>query len=431
MLEAISRWNRWGGARLTGGICRDVLAELQSVIESKDIVVLMGPRRAGKTTVLFQIMDLLEQQGVPQKAMLHLNLEEPAFALELGIELLEKIYNNFREHVCPEGKAYLFLDEIQNIHQWERWIRARNETENIKIFITGSSSRLMSRELGTLLTGRHLSFKVFPLSFKEFLRFENIEVPKSILPLREKPKYYNMLNKYLKWGGFPEVVLAEDDYRKELLLRQYFDDILFKDVAVRHEIRDVNTLRNMAVHLLTQTGNLISAQRLSKLFGVSLDLAKSYCGYLQEAFLIHFGSYYSQKVSERNRNPQKVHALDLGMRQIVSLAHSPDKGHLIETAVQHVLMRQPHDGIFYWQEDVQIDFAVRKANSIKTLVQVFNGDFRDLEFIPREIKALTIAGKNFPNAEKIIIASNAIKKSYLKAQKDIQIIPLLDFLLAS
>jgi len=391
--------------------------------------VLVGPRRAGKTTVLFQVMDALKITGVKPEAMLHVNFEEPAFSPKLGIALLEEIYNSYRENIFPEGKAYLFLDEIQNIDQWEHWVRARNDTENIKIFITGSSSRLMSGELGTLLAGRHLSFKVFPLSFKEFLRFEGIALPNQILSVSEKPKIHHALNKYLKWGGFPEVVLAEEDYRRELLLRQYFDDILFKDVAMRHHIRDVASLRNLAVHLLTQTGSLISAQRIAKLFGVSLDLAKAYCSYLQEAFLIGFVPYYSQKVAERNRNPQKVYAVDLGLRQVASLAHSADRGHIIETAVYHVLMQKMNDGIFYWKQEQEIDFAVRKGNSIQTLVQVFNGSTHTLEEAPRELSAFEFTMEKFLKAEKIIVASNDVYQSLYKNNKEIKIWPLWDYLI--
>ena len=125
MLDIISRWNRWGGATLSGGIQRDILVPLQSVVDSKDVVMLVGPRRAGKTTVLFQIMDKLEELGVKREAMLHINFEEPAFSPQLSVDLLEKIYNYYREHIFPEGKAYLFFDEIQNVDQWERWVRAQ------------------------------------------------------------------------------------------------------------------------------------------------------------------------------------------------------------------------------------------------------------------------------------------------------------------
>lgn len=388
----------------------------------------MGPRRAGKTTILFQLMDLLEKDGVKREAMLHVNFEDPAFSPKLNLDLLDEIYNTYRKQIFPEGKAYLFFDEIQNIDQWERWVRSRKDTEEIKIFITGSSSRLMSRELGTLLTGRHLSFKIFPLSFKEFLRFEGIEEPNLTLPISPKPIIHHALQKYLQWGGFPEVVLSKHEYRKELLLRQYFDDILFKDVAMRHHIRDVNTLRSLAVHLLTQTGNLISGQRIAKLFDVSLDLARDYSNFIQEAFMINFVPYFSHKVAERNRNPHKVFSIDLGLRNMASLAHSKDDGHMIETLVFQSLLRHENDGIFYFKQPAgEVDFVIRKANSIKKLIQVFYGDLKGIESTEREFEALEMAEKKFPKAEKMIIASDV--PSPMKYKNNIMVVPLWYFLL--
>lgn len=426
-IEVIAKWNRWGSAILSGGEKRDVLETLLPFLETRDIVVLTGPRRAGKTTVLFQVMDALAAKGVSQEAMLHINFEEPAFSMMLNIELLEKIYNEYRQHIFPEGKVYLFLDEVQNIAQWERWVRARNDTENIKIFITGSSSKLMSRELGTLLTGRHISFRVFPLSFKEFLHFEGIALPTKILSVAGKPKIHYALRQYLKWGGFPEVVISTDEERKERLLKQYFDDILFKDVAIRHNIRDVMVLRGLAVHLLTHTASLVSYQRIAKLFGVSLALAQSYCDYLQEAFLIDLLPYYSLKVAERNRNPKKIHAVDLGLRQVLSLSSSLDEGHVVETAVYQALVRRAHDGIFYLKHEGEIDFVVREGNAVKQLIQVVCGDQESISLQPREIANLQNLSKVYPEAEKIVVLSHAA--SVVEPAGEVVMLPLWQFLL--
>ena len=130
MLGVLSSWNRWGRATLNSGVEREVMARIVPFLHSKEVVALVGPRRAGKTTVLFKIMDMLEQASVPQEAMLHVNFEEPAFSLTLGLELLDTIYQAYREEIYPEGTAYLFLDEIQNVPGWERWVRARSDTEN-------------------------------------------------------------------------------------------------------------------------------------------------------------------------------------------------------------------------------------------------------------------------------------------------------------
>jgi predicted AAA+ superfamily ATPase len=426
MLDILTRWNRWGSARLSSGIVRDMTGQIMPFLQSPEIVTLIGPRRAGKTTVLFQIMDILEKAGIPQEAMLHVNLEEPALSPELGLELLDRIYNAYREEIYPQGKAYVFLDEIQNISHWERWIRARNETENIKFFITGSSSQLMSKELGTVLTGRHVSFHVFPLTFSEFLRFKSIPLPKKLTKTTSSPLLQNALTIYLRWGGFPEIALANDDRRKEVLLKQYFDDILFKDVAMRHSIRETFALRNIAVYLLTHTGSLVSFQRLSKIFEVSLDLARSYCQYLQEAFIVDLVPFYSNKAAERQRHPNKVYAIDLGLRNIVSLTQSLDKGHLMETAVYHALQQQVNDGIFYWKRQYEVDFLVRKGISIKNIVQVASDGNHD-NVAEREFRALEEAGEFFPKANQLIIFEK-MPKLFPKV-KNISTFPLWHYLI--
>jgi uncharacterized protein len=428
VIEILARWNRWGGAKLSAGFKREITQKLYPFLDSNEVVALIGARRAGKTTVLYQVMDILEKEGIKQEAMLHMNFEEPALSPMLNLELLDQLYDTYREEIYPKGKAYLFLDEIQNIPKWERWVRARNETEDIKIFVTGSSSKLMSRELATVLTGRHVSFHVFPLNFREFLQFNSIPLPKSITKASYSPVIQNALNSYMKWGGFPEIVLAEDEQRKELLLKQYFDDVLFKDVAMRHHIRDTFTLRNIAVHLLTQTGSLISYRRIAKIFEVSLDLARSYCHYLQEAFVVDFVSFYSRKAAERMRNPSKVYAVDLGLRRIVSLTQSEDDGHVVETASYHALQQQTNDGIFYWKQKNEIDFVIRKANSITNLIQVvFEGMDRP-EVQERELQALEEAGTVFPKAEQLIIMGKGPKMLHMPNK--IKIFPLWYYLLS-
>lgn len=428
MLDLLRRWNRWGDAKLAPGFNRKITQQIVPFLETPEVVVLKGPRRAGKSTVMFQVMDLLEQKGVAPEAMLHINFEEPTLAPDLSIALLDEIYTVYRSHLFPVGKAYLFLDEIQNVPQWERWVRSRNETENIKIFITGSSSQLMSRELGTLLTGRHVSFRILPLSFSEYLNFKQIDLPKHLPLINPTAEIQYALDQFLQWGGFPEIVLANEDIRKELLLKQYFDDVLFKDIAIRHRIRDVATLRNLAVHLMTQTATLISFQRLAKLFDVSLDLARSYCQYLQDAFLLDFLPFYSHKVAERNRNPQKVHAIDLGLRYVVGLAHSVDKGKIVETAAFNSMQRQKQDGIFYWKKNTEIDLVLRQGNKVMQWAQVVYEGLEKPEIQKRELNAFIEAEKIAPDAKQLLIAAK-LGKQKLNLPEKIQLIPLWRYLL--
>lgn len=422
MIEALARWNRWGTARLASGKPRDITGRLKPFLDSRDILALAGPRRAGKTTVMYQVMDELESRGVPREAMLHVNLEEPGFSPDLGLGLLDRLYDSYREEVFPEGRAYLFLDEVQQVPGWERWVRARNETEEIKILVTGSSSALMSRELGTLLTGRHVTFQVRPLDFTEYLRFKSIKPPARPRLVGTPAPIQNALSAYLQWGGFPEVVLANDDRRRVVLLKQYFDDLLFKDVALRHTVRDLPTLRALAVHLLTQTANLVSYQRIANTFGVSLDLARNYSAHLQEAFMVQLLPYYSLKVSERQRHPNKIHAMDLGLRNVVCLTGSPDRGRLAETAVHNALAAE-HDDLHYFRKDNELDLLVRRGNKIETVVQVTAEGLDRKEVLKRELAPLVEAEGRFPGARRYLVAGR-IPRGGIEVPPGVDLVPL-------
>lgn len=423
MLEILNRWNRWGTAKLSGGFRRTIVDKLLAFINTSDIVALTGLRRVGKTTILYQLMDILQEQGIPSEAMLHINFEEPALGPKLNLSLLDELYSSYREEIYPKGKAYIFLDEIQNIPDWERWVRARNESEDIKIFITGSSANLMSRELATVLTGRHVNFHVSPLSFAEFLQFKQIEIPNTILKIDPPAQIQHALKQYLDWGGLPEIVLSQQDERRRILLKQYFDDLLFKDVAMRHQIRDLTALRNIAVHLMTQTACLISMNRVAKVFNISLEMASNYCHFIQESFLVDFIPFYSLKSAERVRNPQKVHACDLGLRQIASLTNSPDYGKLTETVVYQYLQQQHRNDIFYWKATQEVDFVLRKANTIHTVIQVAYDNLDDEKVFTREFNSLLAAQEKFTEANSYIIVNKMPK------MKNKQLVPLWYFLL--
>lgn len=425
MLDLLLRWNRWGSAKLAPGHRRDVVAAIRPFLDTREIVGLIGPRRAGKSTVLYQLMDVLGQAGVPPEQMLHVNLEEPGFAAELGTDLLDRLFRTFREEVSPHGRVYLFFDEIQVVPGWERWVRARNEAEDVKVFVTGSSAKLLSRELGTVLTGRHVSFRVRPLGFAEFLRFRDQSPPKQKRVVDSAPMQ-KALRDYLQWGGFPEVVLATDVRRKELLLKQYFDDVIYRDVALRHEVRDLPTLRALAVHLLGQTSRLVSFQRLGSLLGISDDLARIYCSHLQEAMLIDLLPFFSTKLGVRTRNPQKVFAVDTGLRNAVCSTVTPDLGSLVETAAHGSLERTAHDGLFWWRGEQEVDLLVRQGERIARVVQV-SYELREAATAERECGGLLEGSKMFPQAQAELVVQRWPVRAGLA--RDVTVRPLWRFLL--
>jgi len=426
LLETLTLWNRWGKNPLPSGIARDITPKIVPYLHTDEIIPLTGPRRSGKSTVLYQLMDVLEKEGVPEEAVLHINFEEPNLTPLLSTEGLDELYSTFRTHVYPEGKAYLFLDEIQNVPSWEKWVRARTRTEDIKVFVTGSSAKMMSRELASLLTGRHLSFEILPLSFSEFLRFNKIAMPDVRLPIAASAPIRNALENYMRWGGFPKVVLSESPEYKRDILTAYFDDILFKDILLRHSIKDTMLLRSIVTTLLTQTGTLVSYQRIANLFQVSNDLSINYCNYAVEAYLFEFLSFYSVKSAIRHRHPKKIHALDVGLRNAVSLAHSADEGHIIETLVYGALRRRFGENIFYWQEEGEIDFLIHQGTKITHIFQVVAGKLDDEKVLNREISALSVAKGVFREAEAILIAKDMPKNI---EKIPFKVVPLWLFLL--
>lgn len=396
-IDLLARWNRWGTHPLKSGFQRDVVARILPFLHTPEAVTFIGPRRAGKTTAMFQVIDAVVASGVPVQGTLHLNLEEPGFSPDLGPALMDRIWNAWRREVYPEGRAWVFLDEVQRLPDWERWVRTRMERDGAKVFVTGSSSALLSRELGTLLTGRHVSFRVFPLSFSEFLRFR--EIPSGVLA--STPLLESALLDYLRWGGFPEVVLSRDSERKSALLKQYVDDILFKDVALRHGVRDLPTLRNLAIHLLKQTASLQSHQRLANTFGVSLDLARAYVAFLQEAFLIETMPFMSLKATERQRNPWKVHAVDTGLRTAMALWGSEDWGRGAETMVHAQVRRSSPDGVFWWKGKGEVDMLVQRGIDVTEAIQV---TWSESGTVPdRELAALEEVRRSFPTARRRLV----------------------------
>src|SRR3989338_10534801 len=223
IIEVLKKWNPWEKS-IDAGIRRQKYIEkIYPYLKRKEVIVLKGVRRSGKSTIVKQLMLELIKNKVNKKQMLYLNLEDYNFANELKIELFDEVLNAYKDYSKNKNKVYFFIDEIQKISSWEKWVRTKYDlNESIKFVITGSSASLLSKELSTLLTGRNLSFKIMPLSFEEFLKFSKTR----------------SLEEYLKFGGFPEVVLERDEGKKEFILQQYFGDIIHKYIIRRYNIRN-------------------------------------------------------------------------------------------------------------------------------------------------------------------------------------------------
>ena len=406
LYEILSSYNRyWTTADIDAGIKRDLLPNCLGQLDSKDIVVLKGVRRCGKSTLMAQVIRELLARNVQPTSILRVNLEEPLFSSEYSVELLEQIYRTYRDRVQPEGKCWLFMDEVQNVPGWESWVRGRSETEDIKIFVTGSSSQMLSREIGTKLTGRHVSFEVYPLSFQEFLRFSNLEVGTELDYTTRKATVRKSFSDYLKYGGFPEVVLRESTDDKELLLKNYFEDLLYRDIVTRYEIRDVANLRNLAVYLLTNVAKPTSITKLKNNFTISQDKTENYVSAIMESYLLFQLQMFSYSLKSTMRAGFKPYAIDTGLRNRVAFAFSEDMGWLVENVVFCHLKRH-HEEVYYHTGGSDTDFVVKEGMKITKRIQVWYEDVSVLSIPDRELACFQKPLEGHEAAESILVTNN-------------------------
>ncbi len=396
-----------------------------SQVDTKEIVVLKGVRRCGKSTLLAQVMDALLQGGIRPQQLLRVNLEEPLFTAEASVELLEQIYRTWRERVCPEGKGYLFLDEIQNIPGWEGWVRGRSDTEDVKIFVTGSSAQMLSREIGTKLTGRQVSFEVYPLSFSEFLRFKGVEVQSELEYISNKTLIRHHFFDYLKYGGFPEVALRQDDADRELLLKNYFEDILYRDIVTRHEIRDVANLRNLAVFLLTNNTKPTSLNKLKGNFSISQDKTENYLSAILESYLTFQLQRFSWSLKSVQRAGFKPYAIDTGLRNRVAFSFSAETGRLVENVV-HNHLRRCHEEIYFAIDGGETDFIVKEGLKIVRRIQVWYEDAPQSEIPERELAAFE---KLQGDDAECLLLTNDLEKDTEIGPTKVRCLPVVKYLL--
>ena len=256
LFATMLRWNAWGKRPLEKLHAREVIAQIVPYIDEPFPIVLTGVRRSGKSSLLTLLMRHIIETGIPAKQLLLINFEEPLFSPDLSVKFFDELIALYREKINPDQVIYFFLDEIQNLPQWEKWVRREADLKENKIFLTGSSAKLLSSEIATLLTGRHYSFLVPPLSFKEYLLWQGISPRSEVELIENKAIIRKSLMAYLEWGGFPQVVLADSDEKRDKILHHYFDDILFRDIVLRHQIRDVKLLQGVAEYYMTNMAAL-------------------------------------------------------------------------------------------------------------------------------------------------------------------------------
>jgi predicted AAA+ superfamily ATPase len=387
--------------------------------KNKEIVDLLGPRRSGKSSVLKLIINRL---GLSDN-FLYINFEDPYFIENNKAEIIEELIEVFLENYSGNLK-YLFFDEIQEIEGWERAVRKLRDGKNYKIFITGSSSTLLSRELASSLTGRHISYKVLPLSFLEYLFFEGINVDSKKDLILKDALLYKKFKEYLNGGGFPEVVITKN----ASLLKSYFYDILQKDVIARNDIRDKEALEKMAVFLFSNAGKIVSIKSLKDAFALSFFSASTYLEYLKDAFLVFELSQFSYSLKKQGKALKKIYIVDTGIANVVSFKFSEDRGRALENLVYLELLRRGKE-IFYYKtkNNKEVDFLIKEKAKAKELLQV-SWSIEDKKTKERELNSLFEAMEETGLKNGLILTENE-EGEEKKDRKIIHIKPVYKWLL--
>ena len=315
------------------GFLREALANVP--VADSFATIITGIRRCGKSTLLLQLLRRDYQDAI------YLNFDDIRLS---GFEVGD--FTRLHKEIEKRAIKVLFFDEIQVVKEWEKYVNQLLR-EGYKVFVTGSNASMLSVELGTYLTGRHLSMELFPFSYSEFIKFKELENGE------------DAVKEYIKTGGIPEYLKTG----MPVILNTLVDDILMRDIAVRHSVRDVVSLRQLTAFLITNIGNLVSANKLVGMFNIkSAATFLEYFSFLKDAYLLEFLPMFSHSLKVQARNPKKVYVMDMGLYTENSVTTSENTGRRLENLI-FLHLRKKYKQIFYYKDRGECDFiAMEKYN---------------------------------------------------------------------
>jgi uncharacterized protein len=396
-------------------IPRDNLERARKFLKHPNVLIVTGIRRCGKS-----IFSYLAEKN---KNFGYINFDDERL-IGLKTEDLDKILQAFYE--LYGEVEYIILDEIQNISKWELFANRLRRTK--KVIITGSNSKLLSGELATHLTGRHLDIQLFPFSFKEFLIFKEFNIQQAYTA-REKSQIKNYLNEYLETGGFPEVYKLGGQTAIKV-----YDDILTKDILLRYNIKKINELKQLGRYLLSNSSEEISYSKIARFLGINhVSTISNWISYFKEAFLVFELERFSFKLKQQFVAPKKVYCVDTGLVDLIGFKFSENRGKIIENAVAIELQRNKTKDynleVFYWKNHQQkeVDFLLKERNKVKQLIQVSYINSRE-NIKDREITSLLKASEELKCNNLLVITWDYETEEKIKGKK-VKFFPLWKWLL--
>ena len=395
-LERQNPW--WFGKEFETGINRlQSHPRLRKYMEAGEILLLVGARRTGKSTLVYQIIKDLLNNGTPPEAILFVNLDEPLFQSRSKdpAHLTELIEHHLVQH-SHQKYFYLFLDEIQSQHYWAQTVKTLHDVrKNIKIVLTGSTSTLLQSEISTKLSGRYFHITVYPLSFAEYLNFKHVQKPTTIEMIRH-------FDDYLGYGAFPRVVLEDDRDLKQEILKNYFQTIYLKDIIYPNNIRNNRDMFDLLYFAISNIGKTFSYTSIGKTLGIAPETVKEYLWYAESSYLLYTLTKYDVSVKKQLANPKKLYCLDTGLVNSVSFRFSENRGRILENLVYLTLIRENKE-VYYHKGNYECDFLIREGLKVTEAIQV-TVSLQDEATRKREIRGLLEAMKIHNLGEGVIIS---------------------------
>jgi len=391
-------------------------------LDSRKIITINGVRRSGKTYLMYQLIKTLREK-IPKENIIYINFEDER--LDLKKENLQEIYDAYYE-LYPEGKLqYLFFDEIQNVENWEQFIRRSYDTITRNIFITGSSSKLLSKEIATSIRGRAINYEVYPFSFKEYLKFKNVDTI-DLYSLKKKALLRKEFGNYLVNGGFPETIDMRDEVRRKTL-QSYIEVMIYRDIISRYKITNTVAIRLIIKKLLNNIGKKFSVNKQytelkSQGIKISKDSLYEYMNYLEDCYILFFVQKLDKSVLKQSISEKKAYSVDTGIVTLMTFDVQQIKAQLLENVVFLELKRQGKD-VMYSQDKNECDFVINKDKLAIQVCLELNS-----ENINRETNGIREAKKRW-KLKKTIILTYDTEKEIIQGKTRIKVLPVWKWLL--
>jgi len=358
--SAIAKFNFWNGNVIDLGYERkEYLEKIHRFSGNKLIKVLVGQRRTGKSYLLRQILRQLIESGVPPQNTFYINKEFVEFDFLTDYKALALMVDNYKAELKPLGKVYLFIDEIQTIEGWERLVDSYSQdfADFYEIFISGSNSQMLSGELATLLSGRYVSFQIYPFSFPEFCQFKQIEQSKS--------SYLD----YIQTGALPELFHLPEPETKRHYVSAIKDTVLLRDIIQRYSIKDAKLLEDIFVYLVNNASNLVSVSNIVNYFKsknrkTNYETVSNYIQYIENTFLVHRAERYNIKGKEIISGTCKFYINDLAFKNYIYSGFGYGIGYLVENAVYLQLRQAGYEVFVGATRKGEIDFVAKKVDRV-------------------------------------------------------------------